>query len=790
VSTAEAEANATRLSETYGESAASILLSTAEFKQAGFDIESAMVLTAASMDLVIAGGLETAQASELIVAALKGFGEEADQTSRFVDILNEVSNNYATNVEELAIGMSTLSPIADQMGFSMEETAGVLTPVIEIFRSGNEAATSLKTGLLKLIDDSKPVADALASIGVSQKDANGDLRAGKDIFYDVAEAFVDLDENQKLFTKSQLVGIKQAGKMVTVFDDLNKVQGVTATALGSSGSAALEVAARLESAEVSVGIFKASFENLSVAVGTQFKLAAQEAIDGGSSISQALRDSVEAGAFDEIFNAINEFGSKLGDALEGIADELPAALEGVDFKELVASFEGVIDSIKNLFKEMDIDLTTTEGLTKAIQEVVDGIALLQNVTGGIVTAFTPMIVAIKDAVTWFGTLDEDTQAVAGQILGFGAQLTVLAGILATGGAVVAGIGALSGLFAAGGALATGIGATSAALTLLMANPFFAGVASLAIGWEIGEQIRKLVPEVDGLTQKMWRAVDSVINFSGQKGNVDLGNNLGEVTAAADTVSKHLYAIPDRKDIEISAALASDWDAVNTEVDSFSDKEVEVSVTADITQAQEEVSWFDEEGNRHSIMVDVETSGVEDAKDKIEKIPSEKLVQIQLQGDIDTKIAQITASADVAAAAFEWTAQVDIAQAESAAREVAAAFEAASSSVDATASAASSMFGDLIGSMDELSTFDKWAMQGVIEDQMDMQAKALDSQIKLNDAQVAYMEARTEALEGGESLITIDSTGLEPALETIMWEIIEKVQLRASEESADFLLGIA
>jgi TP901 family phage tail tape measure protein len=97
------------------------------------------------------------------------------------------------------------------MGFSMEETAGILTPVIEIFRSGDEAAVALKTGLLKLIDDTKPVQEALASIGVSQTDANGALRSGKDILLDVSKAFQTLDEDQKLFVTQQLVGIEQAG---------------------------------------------------------------------------------------------------------------------------------------------------------------------------------------------------------------------------------------------------------------------------------------------------------------------------------------------------------------------------------------------------------------------------------------------------------------------------------------------------------------------------------------------------------------------------------------------------
>ena len=59
------------LSAQYGASSSDILLSTANSKQAGFDIEDALTLTKVSMDLFIAGGLEASQSSELLISTLK-----------------------------------------------------------------------------------------------------------------------------------------------------------------------------------------------------------------------------------------------------------------------------------------------------------------------------------------------------------------------------------------------------------------------------------------------------------------------------------------------------------------------------------------------------------------------------------------------------------------------------------------------------------------------------------------------------------------------------------------------
>lgn len=56
-------------------------------------------------------------------------------------------------------------------------------------------------------------------------------------------------------------------------------------------------------------------------------------------------------------------------------------------------------------------------------------------------------------------------------------------------------------------------------------------------------------------------------------------------------------------------------------------------------------------------------------------------------------------------------------------------------------------------------------------------------------QIDLLEAKRLAIESGEGLININSTGLEPALEMIMWEIMAKVQLKANEDGAAFLLGV-
>jgi TP901 family phage tail tape measure protein len=277
---------ADQLSGVFGVSTAEVLQSAADFKQAGFDIHEAFSLTDNALKLVVASELDLAEASELVVLTLNGFKAPASEAARLTNILNATSTKYATNVRELGVGMRDIAPIAKKMGFSFEETAGLLTPVIAVFGSGSEAAQALKSGLLKLISTQKPVVDELTRLGIHQRELNeltgeytGKLRSGKAILLDVSRAFQDMDENQKIATTSILSGILQAGKMSEVFDGMGQSVEITNNALTDTDSINKEVATRLSATETQIDRVKVAFNNMAREIGVEALPLIKGAID-------------------------------------------------------------------------------------------------------------------------------------------------------------------------------------------------------------------------------------------------------------------------------------------------------------------------------------------------------------------------------------------------------------------------------------------------------------------------------------------------------------------------------
>jgi TP901 family phage tail tape measure protein len=411
----EASTEAINLSERYGISSSVILEGMAKFKQSGFTAKEAAILQKDAMDLVIAGGVNATTATNLLTRSLIGFKASAEDAGRFTEALNNVSNKYNTNLELLALGMSKISPIASLMNFSFEETTGLLTPIIEVFGTGREAAIALKTGLLKLVDDSPKVQQALADLGVSQFDLNGEMRSGRDIFFDVAKSFETLNEKQKIAFTSQIVGIEQAGRMSVVFGNLALVNEVTATAMAKTGSVAKEVGLRLDSTTVQVNRTVQGFSNLSAEIGEKMLPGFDDANEGIRALQKSFRLVVQEGGLSPIFDAINEEGADFEIFLREIAEALPEAFTVLNFDGIIESFSKLKDAISGLFG--DVDLTTPEGLAETLQNVLDFIELMITATSGVVRGFEPFIEGLTTILEKLSEFNPEDQEFIGFLAG-------------------------------------------------------------------------------------------------------------------------------------------------------------------------------------------------------------------------------------------------------------------------------------------------------------------------------------------------------------------------------------
>ena len=366
-----------KLSSTFASSAVEVLQGAANFKQAGFAVKEAFELQEKALTLTKISELDVNEASGMLISTLKGFKAPASETTRLIDGMNEVSNNYATSLGQLATGMSRLAPIARTMGFSFEETAGILTPIIEVFRSGSEAANAMKLVLIRLTGSNKNVRDALHSLGVSQTHFNGRLKSGKQLLTEVQKAFQNLADEQKIVVAGQLAGARQAARATVVFDGLAQTTDVTTTAMNSQGSAQKELDIRLKSLGIRLKNTQIAFQNMFITMGTELAPAIGEGAEVLTKFIDSLGESGVVTAFGKSLGFLTQQFVNLTKSVvdttglfEEVQEQWADWFIGLfDEGSLLAPFKKLVPWIRQIPDELELAEQSVEGLTKALKNM-------------------------------------------------------------------------------------------------------------------------------------------------------------------------------------------------------------------------------------------------------------------------------------------------------------------------------------------------------------------------------------------------------------------------------------
>jgi len=167
-------------------------------------------------------------------------------------------------------------------------------------------------------------------------------------------------------------------------------------------------------------------------------------------------------------------------------------------------------------------------------------------------------------------------------------------------------------------------------------------------------------------------------------------------------------------------------------------------------------------------------------DAIETIPAELELEITLEDNASGGIADIQQEMDDIPEDIELDIGVE-------AGDYRSIFDDFSESIDTARQEIEDLFADQPW---ELKEFEAEAWRTAIDEDMELKNEEFEAQKKLIDQQLELLESKKALLEPGQSLITVDTTGLEPVFEDLMMNFLEKCQINISENFPAVLLGIA
>ena len=145
----------------------------AELGKAGFSAKEIMDSLRGTLLLAGAGERDLAQAAGIASSTLRGFGLEAKDTARVVDVLSLAANKSLQSVQEIGEAMSYASAAAKLTGLSLEETSAALSILADREIKASRGGTALRGALATFLGTLEEDAEGLGALNKQLFDAEG-----------------------------------------------------------------------------------------------------------------------------------------------------------------------------------------------------------------------------------------------------------------------------------------------------------------------------------------------------------------------------------------------------------------------------------------------------------------------------------------------------------------------------------------------------------------------------------------------------------------------------------------
>ncbi|WP_025848675.1 phage tail tape measure protein [Paenibacillus ehimensis] len=236
---------------------------------AGFNADQIMKAMPGVLDATAASGEDLALVAETMASALNAFGLQASQSGHVADVLAQAANMSAIGIQDMAYSLKYAGPPAKALGISMEEVGAAIVEMGNAGIKGEQAGTTLRAALLRLIDPPKEAKDVLTALGVSIVDTKGKMLPFSDIIDQLNKKLAGQTEAQKAAALASIFGTETvSGMMVVIGQGKEKFDQYTKSLQNSTGASKQAADIMKDNLKGSVDQLKGAIESASIAIGT------------------------------------------------------------------------------------------------------------------------------------------------------------------------------------------------------------------------------------------------------------------------------------------------------------------------------------------------------------------------------------------------------------------------------------------------------------------------------------------------------------------------------------------
>lgn len=195
----ELDAKAQHLAATTRFSASEVAAAMQQLAAAGQSVEQIQDSIQAAMDIAAIAQMDVGVAADQLTNIMSQFGIEASKSATVADALVAGFTGAATTMDQLANAMTYAGPVANALGYTLEDTTAILMGLANAGYKGERAGTALRGGFTRLIRPMKMGREVLEKYAIEINNADGTTRDFVDILEDIGKAGMTTAELIKVF---------------------------------------------------------------------------------------------------------------------------------------------------------------------------------------------------------------------------------------------------------------------------------------------------------------------------------------------------------------------------------------------------------------------------------------------------------------------------------------------------------------------------------------------------------------------------------------------------------------
>lgn len=285
---------------------------------AGYDAEKACGALPTVLNIAAAGGMELADASDMVTDAMSALGITAtsDNLTEFGDKLAKTSQKSNTSVAQLGEAILTVGGTAKTLAGGVTEMNTALGILADNGIKGSEGGTALRNMILSLGSPTDVTKQALDELGVSIYDTSGNMRPLNEIFSDLNVAMKDMTQEQKNIALNDIfnkVDLKSANAMLANCGD--RWDELTGYINGSEGACEDMAQTMNDNLKGDITSMQSALEGLQIALSDTLNTDLRTIVQNATGYLATLRKSFLDGGWEGLGEGISNVLKKgIGDS--------------------------------------------------------------------------------------------------------------------------------------------------------------------------------------------------------------------------------------------------------------------------------------------------------------------------------------------------------------------------------------------------------------------------------------------------------------------------------------------